>query len=91
MQHTRSLENLAQGEVATVAQILFDSLRSHCAQRGIREGARVSGGTGSAESVLVETTSGTVPCERRYARFVQVTAGSEEAVEGAHGADTSTS
>ena len=85
---TRSLDSLAQGEAATVARILFDSLRSHCAERGIREGERVIGAASDPESVLVDTPSGAVPCERRYARFVQVTAGNEYPVEGAHGADT---
>lgn len=88
MSFARSLESLGEGEVATVERILFESLRSHCAQRGIREGQRVSGAAGEpGASVLVATTSGAVPCERRYARFVQVTAGADP-VEGAYAADT---
>lgn len=71
----RSLDSLASGEIATIEQILFDALRQYCADRGIREGTRVNGATGDAECVVVETSDGPIPCERRYARFIQVASG----------------
>ncbi len=79
MEPARSLESLAAGEIATIRRILFDGLRSHCAERGLREGERVSGATGDAEAVVVQTAAGAIPCERRYARFIQVTSGAEAA------------
>ncbi len=70
----RSLESVAAGETVTVRRILFDSLRSHCRERGIAEGAQLSGRAADAGQVIVETSAGrAVPCERRYARFIQVT------------------
>jgi len=69
----RSLENVGTGEAVTVRRILFDALRSHCHERGIDEGALLSGRAADASRVIVETAAGrTVPCERRYARFIQV-------------------
>ncbi len=87
--HARSLDSLHRGEIACVDHILFDAVRNHCAERGIREGARVSGASVDGENVLVETASGPVPCERRYARFVQVRP-AENPLGGAHGADCPT-
>ncbi len=88
MKPPRTLESLAQGEVATIRQILFDGLRSHCAERGLREGQRVSAVAADVDSVVVDTASGAIPCERRYARFIQVTPGSADPVEESDGADT---
>lgn len=70
----RSLEKVGAGETVTVRRILFDALRVHCHERGIDEGSLLSGRAGDAGRVIVETSSGrAVPCERRYARFIQVT------------------
>ncbi len=74
MKRMRSLENVGAGEEVTVRRILFDTLRSHCRERGIEEGSHVSGRAADARQVIVETSGGqAVPCERRYARFIQVT------------------
>ncbi len=57
-----------------VRRILFDTLRSHCHERGIDEGSLLSARAGDDAQVVVETSAGRpVPCERRYARFIQVT------------------
>ncbi len=70
----RSLENVGAGETVTVRRILFDTLRSHCRERGIDEGSLLSGRAADASRVVVETAAGrAVPCERRYARFIQIT------------------
>ena len=70
----RSLENVGAGETVTVRRILFDALRSHCRERGIEEGSLLSGRAADAGQVIVETPEGrAVPCERRFARFIQVT------------------
>ncbi len=70
----RSLENVVAGESVTVRRILFDALRSHCREQGIEEGSHLSGRAGDAGRVVVQTAAGReVPCERRYARFIQVT------------------
>ncbi len=70
----RSLENVGAGETVKVRRILFDTLRSHCRERGIEEGSLLSGRAGDAGQVVVETSGGrAVPCERRFARFIQVT------------------
>ncbi len=69
----RSLENVGAGETVTVRRILFDTLRSHCRELGIDEGSLVSGRAADASQVIVETAEGrAVPCERRFARFIQV-------------------
>ncbi len=71
---TRSLDTAEAGEMITVRRILFDTLRSHCSARGVHEGARVRVGPGDAQRVQLQTAGGrAVPCERRYARFIQVT------------------
>ncbi len=73
MTAARSLATTETGETVTVRRILFDTLRSHCSERGVREGARLRVRAGDAERVELETAGGrAVPCERRYARFIQV-------------------
>ncbi len=73
MTAARSLDTAQAGELVMVRRILFDTLRSHCSERGVREGARLRVRAGDAGRVELETTGGrAVPCERRYARFIQV-------------------
>ncbi len=72
-ERARSLDGAEAGETVTVRRILFDTLRSHCSEWGVREGARVRVRAGDAERLQLETVGGrAVPCERRYARFIQV-------------------
>jgi FeoA domain len=71
--HATSLAELAPGEAATIRQILFDTLRTHCAESGLHEGDRVTrledGGLGGVR-VAVGGTARSCPVE--YARFVEV-------------------
>ena len=71
----RSLASAGAGERVTVLRILFDSLRWHCAERGVAEGSQVRWQSQSAGVLEVEASSGrVVACESRFARFIQVTA-----------------
>lgn len=73
MEATRSLDTAEAGETLTVRRILFDALRSHCSARGVHEGARLTVGPGDGERLQLRPVGGPpVPCERRYARFIQV-------------------
>ncbi len=74
MTAARSLDTAETGETITVRRILFDTLRSHCSERGVREGGRLRIRAGDGERLQLETAAGrAVTCERRYARFIQVT------------------
>ncbi len=90
MTAARSLDTAETGETITVGRILFDTLRSHCSQRGVREGARVRIRAGDAERLELETAGGrAVPCERRYARFIQVTTGQSTPLAAERAAEAS--
>ncbi len=90
MERMRSLESVAAGETVTVRRILFDALRSHCSARGVREGARLRIRSGDRERLQLETAAGeAVPCERRYARFIQVTTGQSTPLAAERAAEAS--
>jgi len=72
-ERARSLDSIEAGETITVRRILFETLRSHCSDQGVREGARLRIRGGDGDRLQLETAGGrAVPCERRYARFIQV-------------------
>jgi hypothetical protein len=69
----RSLASLRVGETAHVQYILFDSVRDHCAQAGVREGSRVIGRGAQGSDVTLETGAGNlVVLNGVLARFVHV-------------------
>ena len=73
MANDGSLAGLMPGERTRIERILFDVLREHCAQRGLHEGDAVRGASDGNALVLVQLPDGRrVPCERDWARFVQV-------------------
>ncbi len=79
MEATRSLDTAEAGETITVRRILFDGLRSHCLARGVHEGARLRVGLRDAQRVQLQMAGGrAVPCERQYARFIQVASAAAE-------------
>jgi hypothetical protein len=70
----RSLAAVVAGERLTVRRILFGALRALCAELGVKEGDTLTCRAGTATHILLETPSGrTVPLERDWARFIQVT------------------
>jgi hypothetical protein len=72
-QPASSLAGAEAGGTYTVRQIVFELLRSHCAELGVLAGDRVSCRAESVADVLIETRAGqVVPCGRELARFVQV-------------------
>jgi hypothetical protein len=71
--HATSLAELAPGEAATIRQILFDTLRTRCAESGLHEGdhvTRLEGGELGGVRVAVGGTATSCPVE--YARFVEI-------------------
>lgn len=78
---THSLAEIAPDEVVTVSRILFECLESHCAELGVREGARlsvvgerpVSVVGGDTPAMLFRTPEGQlVRCPPELARFIEV-------------------
>lgn len=71
----RSLAATRTGEAVLIQRILFGALRSLCTDLGVRERDVVRCRAGTPSHLLLETPSGrTVPFERDWARFIQVSA-----------------
>lgn len=71
--HVRSLAATRTGEAVLIRRILFGALRSFCTALGLREGDVVRCRAGTPSHLLLETASGrTIPLERDWARFIQV-------------------
>jgi hypothetical protein len=69
----RSLAATRTGDVVLIKRILFGTLRSLCTDLGVREGDVVHCRAGSASHLLLDTPTGrTVPLDREWARFIQV-------------------
>jgi hypothetical protein len=69
----RSLAATRTGDVVLIKRILFGTLRSLCTDLGVQEGDVVHCRAGSASHLLLDTASGrTVPIDRDWARFIQV-------------------
>ncbi len=69
----RSLAATRTGDVVLIRRILFGTLRSLCRDLGVREGDVVHCRSGSASHLLLDTAAGrTVPIDRDWARFIQV-------------------
>lgn len=69
----RSLAGIGPGETVVVRCILFDSLRSLCAELDLREGDIVSCRTATPAQLLLETANGQgITLHRDLARFIQV-------------------
>jgi hypothetical protein len=72
-EQTTSLVDVPPGETVVVRRVLFDSLRAHCAERGIKPGARVTVvRSGESNVVLWEAGGKVVRCPPEVARFVEV-------------------
>jgi len=71
----RSLAAARTGEAVLIRRILFGALRALCRDLGVEEGDVVRCRAGSPSHVLLETSSGrTIPLERDWARFIQISA-----------------
>ncbi len=71
----RSLAATRTGEAVLIRRILFGTLRALCTDLGVREGDVVHCRAGTASHLLLETPAGrTVPLDRDWARFIQVSA-----------------
>lgn len=71
--HTTSLADVPPGETVVVRRVLFESLRAHCAERGIQAGDRVTVLQGGESNLLVWQVGGrVVRCRPEVARFVEV-------------------
>lgn len=69
----RSLASARAGEVVIIRRILFDTLRSLCADLGVFEGDVVSCRAGTATHLVLRTVTGrTVPLDREWTRFIQI-------------------
>jgi hypothetical protein len=78
--HVRSLATSAVGDQVRVELILFEGLRAHCAQIGIREGDRLRCCSVTPATLVFETSAGTlVALEQKWACFIQVGTPSEVA------------
>lgn len=77
----RSLAATRTGESVVIRRILFGALRALCADLGVREGDVVLCRAGTASHLLLETRAGrTVPLDRDWARFVQVSTAADRTV-----------
>ncbi|HEX7119446.1 MAG TPA: hypothetical protein VF212_11700 [Longimicrobiales bacterium] len=71
----RSLAATRTGDVVLIRRILFGTLRALCTDLGVREGDVVHCRAGTASHLLLDTVGGrTVPLDRDWARFIQVSA-----------------
>jgi hypothetical protein len=69
----RSLAAARAGEAVLIRRILFDALRTLCADLGVLEGDVVSCRAGTATHLVLRTSAGrTIPLDREWARFIQV-------------------
>jgi hypothetical protein len=76
----RSLAAARTGEEVVIRRILFGALRALCAALGLREGDVVSCRAGTATHLVLRTASGkTIPLDRDWARFIQVSPASHSA------------
>ncbi|HEX6937878.1 MAG TPA: hypothetical protein VF158_00595 [Longimicrobiales bacterium] len=74
----RSLAATRTGDVVLIRRILFGTLRALCTDLGVREGDVVHCRAGTASHLLLDTPAGrTVPLDRDWARFIQVSAATE--------------
>jgi FeoA domain len=82
--HATSLVTIAPGEHVRVRHILFEGLRSYCADVGLHEGDRVTRLEGDPSTVLLRADTGAaVSCPSDFARFVEVAR--DEVWSAAHG------
>lgn len=69
----RSLASTRAGEAVTIRRILFGTLRSLCADLGVHEGDIVSCRAGTNTHLVLRTSTGrTIPLDRDWARFIQI-------------------
>jgi hypothetical protein len=72
-EQTTSLVDVPPGETVVVRRVLFDSLRAHCAERGIKAGDRITVVRSSESNLLLWEAGGrVVRCRPEVARFVEV-------------------
>jgi hypothetical protein len=85
MEHATSLLDVAPGETVEVDLVLFDTLRAHCAELGVRQGCRLTRLGGDVSNISLRGEDGTVvDCPARLARFIEVTrAGAQLPADGA--------
>lgn len=70
---TKSLSDVAPGEVVTVSHVLFEGVRTRCAELGLREGDRVRVRMRGHDTLLIQGTDGRlVHCPKGLVRFVEV-------------------
>lgn len=75
----RSLAATCTGEAILIRRILFGTLRTYCADLGLREGDVLRCRAGTASHLLLQTPAGrTITLERDWARFIQVSAPAAE-------------
>lgn len=69
----RSLAATRAGEAVMIRRILFGTLRSLCADLGVFEGDIVSCRAGTSTHLVLRTAAGrTIPLDREWARFIQI-------------------
>jgi hypothetical protein len=69
----RSLASARAGEAVMIRRILFGTLRNLCADLGVFEGDVVSCRAGTATHLVLRTASGrTIPLDREWTRFIQI-------------------
>jgi hypothetical protein len=72
-EQTTSLVDVLPGETVVVRRVLFDGLRAHCAERGIKPGDRLTVLPGGESNVVLWEVDGrVVRCRPEVARFVEV-------------------
>lgn len=69
----RSLATARAGEAVMIQRILFGTLRELCADIGVFEGDVVSCRAGTSTHLVLRTSAGrTIPLDREWARFIQI-------------------
>jgi len=69
----RSLATARAGEEVVIQRILFGALRNLCADLGVYEGDVVSCRAGISTHLVLRTATGrTIPLDREWARFIQI-------------------
>lgn len=69
----RSLAATRAGEAVMIRRILFGTLRNLCADLGVFEGDIVSCRAGTSTHLVLRTSAGrTIPLDREWARFIQI-------------------
>lgn len=84
----RSLASARAGEAVMIRRILFGALRNLCADLGVFEGDVVSCRAGTSTHIVLRTSAGrTIPLDREWTRFIQISEPSGTAPARAVGQD----